>query len=149
MAVLPGNFVDVIVSVDARVLGDPSKQIAILACRHDLTTGSDSNYRLWVNPGTSGFLLGRVMRSQFLPLAPWAFSAAIKGGNEMNRLELICVGDLIAARINGQIVGSARDGALTSGGVWFGADDDTSTLIGPDVRFDNLELRGPVKRTRG
>lgn len=136
VAYLPGLYADASLTVEVRALGNPPAQGAVLACRQQASPDT-SAYRLFVEPAAQSFRLFRRDAATSVDFAPFQESTAIRGGNQTNRLELSCAGNLISATINGVVVASAQDSAYSSGEWWLGT--GMVNTVG-ELRFDNLVL---------
>jgi hypothetical protein len=72
---------------------------------------------------------------------PDAFSAAVRQGGAVNRIELSCRGTTISGRINGVTVVSVSDNAHANGQMWFAVGETAgaaSTGARARARFSNL-----------
>ena len=133
---------DVEVQVDARLVGEVDGRYITVACR--VTTSGDPNegftgYSLVVQPVASVFYLDRWQDDEPTALDSGERADAIHPGNEVNSIELSCVGNRITARVNGVEGASVRDAALTEGLVTIGAgvfEDWLPATV--EARFDNL-----------
>jgi len=105
---------------------------------------SNAQYRLMVDSARRWFRLVRMDRGANVPLVDWTPSAAIATGTAPNLMELSCIGDTIAARINGAEVASVHDATYTQGKSWLGF--SSIGRLG-EARFAD-ECRGPRRRAR-
>jgi hypothetical protein len=141
----PGAFSDVTVAVDVRFLGDPGTQQAGVTCRlQPLGANATNGYWFGILPATASYALLRADASKFTALADVQPASAIHPGNETNHLELSCLGNTIAASVNGTQVVTVQDStyglgqaSITAGPMVPGMSVTTS-----DVRFDNLLVTG-------
>lgn len=131
---VPGVFVDARIAVDARLLGTAADSYVRLSCRAQAGT-ADFEYRVAVRPGTREFRLERRDRGPTVLLQDWRASAAIRGANETNRVELSCVGSRIAASFNGTEVIAIQDDTYSQGRFELGLFSSGRTA---EARFDNL-----------
>jgi photosystem II stability/assembly factor-like uncharacterized protein len=131
---VPGEYGNAAIAVEVRIVGTaaPPRYVR-LTCRG--RPGEESEYRLLVQPGNRQFRLERRDRGIPVPLVDWRASNAVRANNERNQLELACVGDMISATINGELVASVRDATYASGRVEIGVFAPSQGL---DARFDNL-----------
>lgn len=128
-------YADAAFAIDARLVGDPSGRWITVDCRRAGAGRSLSRYFLQVFPAQRAFRLQRTDNNASVGLVGRTVSEAVRPGNEANRLELICVGSTIAARINGVLVASVEDAIYGAGQFSFvvNATNETS-----EARFDNL-----------
>jgi hypothetical protein len=136
---LPDIQRDTTLSVDARLMGDPTGRYISIACR----AGPQGWYVVTMRPDSGQFDLDRVSSTgAHTPLIPEKQAPAILSGNTRNHVDLTCSGDTIEVAINGTPVGSVRDATYTQG--WFmimaGApqEDESEEAI---LRLDNLVVR--------
>jgi hypothetical protein len=128
---VPGRYSDSSTSIDARITGGTQGRRAVgLTCRQeagsygmDVYPDDQRVHLFWRQPnvpGTNTFIDNRSI-------------SAIRTGDAVNRLELACVGSVIAASVNGVVVGSVNDTRYTSG---------RHRIVvrgsGARARFDNL-----------
>jgi hypothetical protein len=135
IAVLPGTYADAALSVQARIVGDPTGQNISLACRDGGGPDSHTQYRLSVSPAGGLFQLSRWDADGVTPLVPWQTEPSIRPAAEWNTLELRCVDSTITALINGHQVGQAQDPSYRRGSFWIGVSGAAA-----EVRFDNLKV---------
>ncbi len=107
----------------------------LIGCREN--EARDRGYALLVYPQEGGFALYRFNAGDApTRLVQPTLSSAIRRGTQTNRLELICSGNTIAARINGTQVASVQDSSYGEGRMWIGAVGFEGATV--DARFDNL-----------
>jgi hypothetical protein len=138
---LPGRYRDVIVRVNARLVGETENRYLVVACRDQGV--SDSNYRLTVAPSDGSLSLARWDRGRETRLVERQTSSAIKTGNETNHLEMVCVGSKIAAIVNGTQVAAVTDATYQEGGVLLLVSHAARSPSIVEGRFDNLALLRP------
>jgi S1-C subfamily serine protease len=136
---VPGTFVDAMIAVDVRLQSAIPTQYIGLSCRGSF--GLDNQYRLLVNTSNASFALDRFNDGWGTTLVTWTPRPEINSGTATNRLELVCTGDRITARINGVEMASVQNQSLQEGqfGLLMGslAADDFAPF---EARFDNLEV---------
>ena len=108
-----------------------------MGCRFTSTLGGNRGYRLRVEPARGVFRLVREDGERDTFLQRDRASAAIRRGNESNRLELTCAGSTITASVNGTVVATAQDTTYRSGPLVFGVGARADNLTS-EARFDNL-----------
>jgi Protein kinase domain len=130
---LPGTYGDVTLSIDATV----DRGVLELKCRVD-ESGSWYAWRVTPQDQTSAIVRTRSKPNpETVVLASANRVTAINGPNTSNHLELSCVGDLISAKVNGTVVGSARDATFKSGLILL----QSGGVPGPtEALLDNLVL---------
>jgi hypothetical protein len=136
-----GRHADSSLSLDMRFVSDASGRWAVLGCRRDnLSTAraASSYYLLSVSPSTGKVRLGFVDDGREMPLS--SVTTMLLRPGEWNRIELVCDGGYLTAKVNGFVVLSAYDSVLASGHSWFGVVTDTPGMDA-EVRLDNLTLR--------
>lgn len=132
---VPGIYSDASLTVEVRALGDAARQTVILDCREQ--PSGDGQYRLFVDLAERSFRLSRRdSSSSTVDLVALQPTAALRPGNQVNRLELSCAGNAISASINGTRVATSQDAAYTRGQMWLGAGN---AGLG-ELRFDNLAI---------
>jgi hypothetical protein len=149
---LPGRYGDVSIAVDAALVNPANDQYVNIACR---SQGPLSQYRLTISPTTGYFQLVQWIDGTGSTLTGIQTSSAIRGGTATNRLELICEGSTIEARINGIPIASVSAGVYWEGEVWVGMGqvrqgesqnglfiEEPLTPVGDpiEVRFTNLVI---------
>jgi hypothetical protein len=138
-----GDFADATLRVDARLVGETTGREVILTCR-DQHSSHPSQYRLDVRTDDGSFVLARWDDGKETFLAGWQKSGEIHRDEEANHLELSCVGDTISAKINGALVGSARDTTYQKGQMKIGTGVLATSLPGTaEVHFKNLVVTRP------
>ncbi|MBI2760916.1 MAG: serine/threonine protein kinase [Chloroflexi bacterium] len=133
---LPGSYDDVSISVDARLVGESGNRAIYVVCR----SSTDGQYRLVLDMGVGAFLLSRWDGDTEVQLGnKWVTRTdVLRTGTQMNKIELRCEKDTISAVINGQTVGSVKDGTYKAGRSWIGTGVFTGATGTVEVRFDNL-----------
>jgi hypothetical protein len=135
----PGReFDDARVEVDAGKLAGPDENRIGLICRSDgashyfFIIGSDGYYGLGIFTSGKAGLLGQ---------ASMQTSEAIVTGTAVNHLRLDCIGDSLAAYVNGVQVAQVQDQTLSHGevGILAGTFDEP----GADIVFDNFVVLQP------
>jgi hypothetical protein len=148
IAQLPGVYVDTVLEITAANIGDPGDDPSIVAgCRFQQDEGSD--YRLLIQPQARTFSLLRIEGGGYTNLVSATVSEAIRRGAQANRIQLACVGNVVAVAINGIPVASVRDDAFADGELFVGVYGQGTTA---DVRFNDIvvtsgdpgALPGPV-----
>jgi hypothetical protein len=135
---LPGTYGDVVVAVDARLVGETEDRLVSVTCRDDPGTTGDTRYRLSVDPTGASFRLELWQGGEAMTLAHGERRDVIKPDNLINRVELRCIGTEITAVINGFEVARVEDGALTEGQVLIGTGLAAGRSGTVAARFDNL-----------
>src|SRR5207245_9305640 len=105
----PGTFGDVMVAVDARMVGDGGGRYA-LSCREDQQP--DSGYRGYIDPRTGTASIGKRIRGQTVTRMLTS-SEAIALGLAAHHVEFLCIGDMLSLKVNGADLLSVRDTAFT------------------------------------
>jgi len=130
--------VDIEVDATAAAGSPPANRLG-LVCR----LKDDANFYYFFISTDGYYGIGKVRNGTWSLLGNPAMqqSAAIQPGNLVNHLRADCIGSLLILRVNGQLVGSARDTDFTSGdvGLLAGAFDQP----GVDVSFDNFSVIKP------
>jgi uncharacterized delta-60 repeat protein len=141
---LPGRYSNAVIAADLRLVGDTAQRYVRLFCR----LGDSGSYNLVINTndGSYQLLVDGAAAADVRTLAN-GNSPAIKRGNESNRLELICAGDVIIARVNNVQVAAVQDSTLTHGQVAIevGRFAGAPPLVA-DLRFDNLVITRAAER---
>lgn len=130
-----------VLEADVRIVGDTEGRFAALICRDQLTERS-AHYRLGFSPSNGRFTITWWDSGVEIPRVPWTESAAIRRGNEVNRVELGCTGATIFARFNGVEVARVSESAFPNGRI--GIAGGVFTVNKPatsDVRFSNVIVR--------
>jgi hypothetical protein len=143
-AALTGDFANLTLAVDVRLIGDPADRTIVLACRDRGTVGS-AGYRLRMNPERGQVTLTRADGERETPLVDWRSAPAVRQNNQTNRLELRCLGTTISGFVNGTQVASASDRTHQAGTAWLGA--STARAGASEARFDNLTGVGLAGRS--
>jgi hypothetical protein len=138
---IPGRYTDTSVQVDARLVGPTEQRYLVVVCRDQGT--SDSNYRLMIDPSRGAVSLNRWDAGRQVQLTDWQVSPAVRTGNEVNHLELICNGSQIAALINGIQVAAVTDATYSQGQILLLVGHAASTPSTVEGRFDNLLVTRP------
>lgn len=141
---LPIPYTESTLTVRARVVGPVNGRSIHLECRQTWTpaTGSDS-YTLFFVPAQRLFALSRLDAGRPTILARREGSPAIQPDNSWNDLELSCVGNTIAVRINGVEVASVQDGTHRQGQSRVFVRGPSEEMPHAEVRLDNLAVYGP------
>lgn len=130
---LPGQFFDSSISVDARVVGGIQGRRAVdVQCRAD----GGGAYLMSVYPDDRRVSL--IRRQPSTPGSPIVLInqsgvTAIRPGEAVNRLELTCAGSAVTGSVNGVAVAAVQDPNYTAGRHGLGARGSGTT-----ARFDNL-----------
>jgi hypothetical protein len=133
-ATLPGTFGNSSLAVDARIVGDASTASVALYCR--IQPGSSFNgYSVLVFPGDGFVRLYRYNDGTATPMTDGITSAAVRRGNETNRLEFGCAGPTISVTVNGTRVAAVGDGTFQQGQMRVSAIAPRATV---QARLDNL-----------
>jgi len=130
---VPGNYFDSSISVDARAIGGIQGRRAVqVFCR----AGGGGAYALDIYPDEQRVILLR--RQPSTPGSPAILidqrgTSVIRAGEAVNRVELACVGPVITGTVNGVVVATVNDPNYTSGRSGIAARGS-----GTRARFDNL-----------
>lgn len=138
--VRPGlNFTDVRIEVvAAKVGGDDNNRFGVICRAQDwnhfyvFMISSDGYYGIGKITGEASTLVGMDAMQP---------SEKIEQGNAINHLRVECIGDTLSLYVNGELVGQAQDGEITSGDV--GLIAGTYEVPGTDVYFDNFTVTRP------
>lgn len=136
---VPGLFVDAVLAVDARLVGETMGRSVVLGCRRSTESPRDG-YQLNLDPDGGVVTLGIWVQGNYFRMFNEA-SVAIRQGGEVNHVELRCSGNVISAVVNGTLVASVRSTAYRTGWMWLGvvADPGVGGLV--EARFNNLVVR--------
>ncbi|MFN8521956.1 MAG: hypothetical protein U0821_02505 [Chloroflexota bacterium] len=134
-----GRYANASLALDARLTGGSEGRYFVLVCR-DQGVASANRYEFVVIPSLQRFSLGRSVNGEWEMRVGPGESAAIKPGNETNRLELTCAGDRITAYANGEELGSFQDGTFRAGLMWFGVGNVTDGPLPVQGNFDNVTV---------
>ena len=141
-ALLDRPLEDTSIAVDVWLVGDAAGQAVRLGCRDESPAdalGASPHYRFTVLPHDRVFALARQDAADGQVFWDYTASLAIRPGNEINRLELRCVGTQITALVNGTQVASVSDDRYHSGYLFVAADGLTNAA--QSARFDNVVIR--------
>jgi hypothetical protein len=135
---LPAGFryFDAGVGVEARLVDEAPGGIVLLMCRGQSGVAL-SGYAFGVQPATGLVALGRFDGGEYLALADWQPSEAVRRGSASNQLELDCSGQSITASVNGSLVASAREERYGGGWVAIGVGSAGGPML-LEARFDNF-----------
>jgi hypothetical protein len=106
-------------------------------CRAD-TSNNSAGYYLEIS--ANGF--GSITKStgdEFITLADWTESSAIRTGQNTNEITAVCVGEYLALYANGELIVEARDSDFTEGFAGLSAtsyNEDGEV----DVSYDNVRI---------
>ncbi|MDX2161366.1 MAG: hypothetical protein SF162_08595 [bacterium] len=127
---------DVIMQVDTLQFSTDEQNGYGLICRASANQDGDGYY--FLVSGDGNFTIRRGVSGVVEPIIPWTRSAAVAGGQNPNRLRVVCVGDYLALYINGQFVAEARDSRYQRGyaGITAVVPGDRSV----EVTFDDLTI---------
>jgi serine/threonine-protein kinase len=143
---LPGSYDNAAMAIDARLVDVEANRLVTLICRDN--AANHTGYSLSLAPHTGQLSLGRRDGARSdggtitTALAGPLSVPQIKPGSETNRLELICAGSKISARVNGTQVASVDDSAYRDGELSIGLETEAN---GPPVKayFRNLLVTRP------
>jgi len=134
----PGyTFDDVQMEVDVTRIGGPEQGEFGLVCRYQ---DNGDFYALKIT-GDGYFGIAKRNGGEWIVLADWQTSDAIRLGAETNHLRADCVDSRLALYVNGQLLAEAQDGEYVSGDIGLLA--GTFEQAGTDVLFDNLLVFQP------
>ncbi len=135
---LPGRYAHTTMTVEARLVGPTEDRAIVLGCRRPLSSAVDG-YRLVVAPALQQFSVVQWDDGRPTPLLEPRASAAIRSGNESNRLSLTCAGEGIAVTINDVPVATVPGASLFTGGrLSIGALATDEAEV--EARFDRLSV---------
>jgi hypothetical protein len=141
----PDPFTDVAITVDARVVGNPTSQQVAVGCRL-LPVGPSKNNGYWfvVLPSTSSVALLRAEAGQRTPIVDIQPASAVHSGNETNHIELDCTGSTITASVNGTQVLSTQESMYSVGFSSLGTGPAIPNVpsVASDVRWSSLSTTG-------
>jgi hypothetical protein len=138
---LPGTFDDSVLAVDARLIEAADNRFVALGCRDQ---GSASGgYQVRVFPSSGQVQLMRIEGGVGTVLEGPVSVDSIKRGDEVNHVELVCVGPSISARINGAEVAPVQDTLYTSGASSIGAGANAGGAQTVEAHFKNLAATRP------
>lgn len=131
----PGNFDDFVIEVDARRVAGPEDNEFGVIVRYQ----PDDSFYLFSISSTGDISIQKHITGEWEYLAPWTASAAVRPGDEVNRLRVTCQGSRLRFFVNGQAVAQADDASFRSGNIGLLASAaDTGGVV---VAFDNLRVR--------
>jgi serine/threonine protein kinase len=137
-----GTFDDAVLAVDAKVIDPTDNRFVALVCR-DQATATFSGYRLTVTPASGQVAISRVDGGTSAPLISPVDGSSLLRNQVTNRIELICAGTEISARINGADLASAQDATYQQGGLGIGAGADAGGPPTVEAHFRNLVVTRP------
>lgn len=107
------NRVDdnVSITVDARPVTEGSNGYYGLLCR----IRDDQNFYYFVIRSNGDYTIGKYKNAEFLPFFDWRQSNEIKQGNQTNRLEANCTGNMLRFYVNNVMLSEVNDTDFTSG----------------------------------
>jgi hypothetical protein len=139
---IDGTYKDVVVMVDAWLVGETEGRYVFVTCRDK----GNTYYELDVAPDDSYFRLSRWNDGKVTTLARESGSDAVEPGNAVNQLELHCIGTQITAYVNEVevIQFDDEDAALDEGVVGLGTGISSGSLPGTvEAQFDNFLVASP------
>jgi hypothetical protein len=134
---------DVAVAADVRLVGETDGRSVTLGCREGKAADgvSSAAYRLLVEPDARHVVLFRIDGDESVVLAEERRVRDVNRGDDVNRIELSCVGETIGASVNGEVVLTAEDDTYAEGAVSLGLEVAVDTPGPAEARWDNLEVR--------
>jgi uncharacterized delta-60 repeat protein len=136
---IPGVYADTSVAIDVRLVGPVENRYVALGCRQNPVFGQDG-YRFTIDTMDRSFRIARWDQNGETILVNDYFSPLIRAGNERNRIELTCTGNVIAASVNGQRIGAVQDTTFRQGRTWLGVGVYAGSSGTAEARFDNLVM---------
>lgn len=134
---IPGEYSDLTVALDARMVGDVNQRFVMVTCR----ASDRGEYRLLVEPNRQRVrIVSNVRGGASTDLRDVVGNSAVAAGNGTNRIEFTCAGSLLTARINGREVASVQDVTFTSGRSWFTTNAYLGINSPTEARFDNIVI---------
>jgi plastocyanin len=138
---LDGPYADVEIAVDARIEGGTSGRFVSVGCRFARTDDLFEQYSLVVDPADQRVLLYRTdEEDDFVTYFDESGFPLVNPDEESNRLELRCVGETIAAAVNGEVVATVEDDVYVEGAVYLGTGTYADVRGTVEARWDNLEV---------
>ena len=142
-AVVPGEFADVTIEVDARLVANDGGRYLALGCRTAETGADVDEYAFLFDPADGFVALDRWSGGERTTLDEDTLNrGAYEPDDGVNTIALACVGDEIAASVNGEVVLSATDDTLDAGGAYLAAGSYADSPREIEARFDNLGVTG-------
>ncbi|MCC6616984.1 MAG: hypothetical protein IT320_26165 [Anaerolineae bacterium] len=125
---------DVVMEVEAEQLSTYSDNAYGVMCRADPSADGDGYY--FFISGDGYYTIRRGAGGEVTPLIQWTPSAAIRQGQQRNRIRAVCIEDYLALYVNDQFVDETHDRLYHSGVAGLAA----GVSAGGDVvaTFDNL-----------
>ncbi len=143
---VPGTFGNATLTVDARLIGDPRGRLIALGCRQhtDPQGGTQaSQISFAVYPDARSFEIVHNHGRGFTTLVPRRTTSEIRPGNEVNHLELSCVGSTATVRANDVDLATASDIPDTPGRFFVAVSGPGDAQPHADASIDNLAVYGP------
>lgn len=132
------TFGDLVLEVDARAVGPLNGGSYGLVFHKVATGGGIDEYFVQVDPQAGAARLVHWNGSQALELLPMTPNAAIKKGEEVNHITIICKANLITLFVNGVQIAQVTDTGPVQGSVGLRADAGTAQF---EAHFDNFIIR--------
>ena len=133
---------DVSIRVETRVSSDMSEGHAGVLCRYQ---NEENFYYLAISPDGYYAIFRRVEGEDLTVISDdgsgMMFSPAIRTEGEVNVIQVVCQGNKLSLRVNGESVTSVRDDALDRGSVGLGA--GSGPAGGFEVQFDDFLVANP------
>lgn len=104
---------DISIHVDARPIVSSANGYYGLLCRIQ----DNQNFYYFVVQPTGNYVIGKFKDGEFQPLFPEGLrtSDAIKQGNQTNRIQADCVGNILRLHVNGVLIDEVTDSDFSSG----------------------------------
>ena len=135
------SFSDLILEVDATQVSAPANDDNAYGVMCRVQANGYDGYILRIS-GDGFSSIHKVVDGSPEVLVAWSESEAIRQGNAMNRLRVVCDGSTLALFVNGELAAEASDTSFTEGDIALivATYEDEAT----EVHFDNLVVTRPA-----
>lgn len=143
-AITGDTYTNVVLTVDAHLVGDTANRVIVLGCRTMQPAGGKvTGYVLYIFPDLGATVLNKEVNGKLATLQGMKPSPAIKHGNDLNHVVMRCVNNTVVVSINDTEIVKATDPApLGEGAVVIGVEKSATDNSAAEVRFSNLTLLG-------
>jgi len=128
------KFDDFAAEVEVHKIAGPNVNAQGIAFRIQ----DSKNFYAFTVSSTGQYRIVKVMDNEWTNLVDWLSSPEINGGEEVNRLRVVCNGSQLSFYVNGAYLTDIEDATFARGDIalWAQSYDDVPLTI----RFDNVKL---------
>jgi len=135
------NYQDVVIDIEATQIQAPANDNNAYGAGCRFSSGDNPDGYLFRISGDGYYAIHKVLSGETTALVDWTESSAVRQGDAVNRMRILCNGTNLVLQVNGQEVANTSDSTFTSGDITLIATTYEDEMT--EVHFDNIVVSKP------